>query len=60
MGMNDYAHGALEALVWILDLLEETEDLRRIRRQLERARDNLLAGASGSFRQLLMTGEGKL
>ena len=42
--MNDYAHGALEALAWTLNLLEETEDLGRIRRQLEGARDDLLAG----------------
>jgi hypothetical protein len=24
--MNDYAHGALEALAWTLNLSEETED----------------------------------
>jgi hypothetical protein len=42
--VNDYAHGALEALAWTLTLLEETEDLGRIRRQLEGARDDLLAG----------------
>lgn len=53
--MNDYAHGALEALAWTLNLLEETEDLGRIRRQLEGARDDLLAGVSVNFRQRLKT-----
>ena len=51
--MNDYAHGALEALAWALGLLEETGDLGRVRRQLEGARDSLLAGVSVNFRQRL-------
>jgi hypothetical protein len=58
--MNDYAHGALEALAWTLGLLEETEDLRCIRRQLEEARDDLLAGVSVNFRQRLRTRKRKL
>jgi hypothetical protein len=53
--VNDYAHGALEALAWALNLLEVTEDLGRIRRQLEGARDDLLAGVSVNFRQRLKT-----
>ena len=53
--MNDYVHGALEALAWTLGLLEETEDLGRIRRQLEGARDDLLSGVSLNFRQRLKT-----
>lgn len=36
--MNDYAHDALEALAWTLGLLEQTEDVPRIRRQVEGAR----------------------
>jgi hypothetical protein len=58
--MNDYAHGTLEALAWTLNLSEETEDLGRIRRQLEGARDDLLAGVTVSFRQRLMTHKRKL
>jgi hypothetical protein len=58
--MNDYAYGALEALAWTLDLLEETEDLGRIRRQLKGARDDLLAGATVNLRQRLMTRKRKL
>ena len=56
--MNDYAHGALEALTWTLNLLEETEDLGRIRRQLKGARDDLLAGVTVNLRQRLMTTRG--
>jgi hypothetical protein len=44
--MNDYAHGALEALARTLGLLEETEDIGRIRRQLGGTKDDLLAGVS--------------
>lgn len=51
--MNDYAHGALEALAWTLGLLDETQDLGRIRRQLEGARDDLLAGVTVNFRKRL-------
>jgi hypothetical protein len=51
--MNDYAHGALEALAWTFGLLQETEDLSRIRRQIEGAKDDLLAGVSINFRQRL-------
>jgi hypothetical protein len=58
--MNDYAHGALEALTWTLNLLEETDDLGRIRRQHEGARDDLLAGVTVNFRQRLMTRKRKL
>jgi hypothetical protein len=47
--MNDYAHGALEALAWTLGLLEETEEVGRMRRQLEGARDDLLAGVYINF-----------
>ena len=54
-GMNDYAHGALETLVWVLNLLEGTNDTARIRRQVEGARDDLLAGVSVNFRQRLKT-----
>ena len=46
--MNDYAHGALEALARALGLLEETGDLGRVRRQIDGARDDLLAGVSAS------------
>jgi hypothetical protein len=53
--MNDYAHSALEELAWTLNLLEETEDLWRIRRQLEGARDDMLAGVTVNLRQRLMT-----
>jgi hypothetical protein len=58
--MNDYAHGALETLAWTLNLLEETEDIGRIRRQRERARDDLLAGVTVNLRQRLMTRKRKL
>ena len=58
--MNDYAHGALEALAWTLNLLEETEDLGRIRRQLKGARDDPLAGVTVNLRQRLMTRKRKL
>jgi len=58
--MNDYAHGALEALAWTLNLLEETEDIGRIRRQREGARDDLLAGVTVNLRQRLMTRKRKL
>lgn len=51
--MNDYAHGAPEALAWTLNLLEEAEDFGRIRRQLEEARDDLLAGVTVNLRQRL-------
>ena len=51
--MNDYAHGALEALAWTLGLLEQTEEISRIRRQVEGARDDLLAGVTVNFRQRL-------
>jgi len=57
--MNDYAHGAPEALAWTLNLLEP-EDLGRIRRQLEEARDDLLAGVTVNLRQRLMTRKRKL
>jgi hypothetical protein len=50
--VNDYAHGALEALAWVLNLLEETNDTARIRRQVEGARDDLLAGVSVNFRPM--------
>ena len=58
--MNDYAHGALEALAWTLNLLEETKDLGHIRRQLEGARDDLLASVAVYFRQRLMTRKTRL
>ncbi len=48
--MNDYAHGPLEALAWVLGPLEETEDPHRLRRNLEGARDDLLSGVSVNFR----------
>jgi len=57
--MNDYAHGALEALAWTLNLFEETEDLGRVR-QLEGARDDLLAGVTVNFRQRLKRRKRKL
>jgi hypothetical protein len=53
--MNDYAHGALEALAWTLNLSQETEELGRIRWQLEGARDDMLAGVTVNLRQRLMT-----
>lgn len=58
--MNDYAHGAPEALAWTLNPLEEAEDFGRIRRQLEEARDDLLAGVTVNLRQRLMTRKRKL
>ena len=58
--MNDYAHGAPEALAWTLNLLEEVEDFGRIRRQLEEARDDLLAGVTVNLRRRLMTRKRKL
>ena len=58
--MNDYAHGALEALAWALNLLEETEDLGRTRRQLEGTRDDLLASVAVYFQQRLMARKTKL
>jgi hypothetical protein len=58
--MNDYVHGALEALAWTLNLLEETGDLGRIRRQLEGTRDDLLAGVTVNLRQRLMTRKRKI
>jgi hypothetical protein len=51
--MNDYANGALEALAWALNLLDQTDDVGRVRRQLEGARDDLLARVSVNFRQKL-------
>ena len=47
--MKDYAHGALEAVAWTLGLIEEGQDLRQLRRRLEDARDDLLAGVSVNF-----------
>jgi len=40
--MNDYVYGALEALAWVLGLIEDSDDVGRVRRQVERARDDLL------------------
>jgi len=51
--MNDFARGALEALAWVLNMLEDMEDPNRIRRQVEGARDDLLRGVSVDFRQRL-------
>ena len=48
--MNEYVHGALEALAWVLGLLQETEDFGRLRSQREGARDDLLAGVSVSVK----------
>jgi hypothetical protein len=58
--MNDYGHGALEALASTLGLLEETEELGRMRRQLEDAMDDLLAGVTVNLRRRLMTRKRKL
>jgi hypothetical protein len=49
--VNDYTRGALEALAWVLNLLGETNDTARIRRQVEGAWNDLLAGVSVNFRQ---------
>jgi len=51
--VNDYAHGALEALAWVLNLLDQTRDRGHLRRQVEGARDDLLAGVSVNFREKL-------
>jgi hypothetical protein len=32
--MNDYAHGALEALTWVLGVIEDSDDVGRVRRQV--------------------------
>jgi len=37
--MNDCAHGALEALAWVFGLIEDPDDVRRVRRQVEGARE---------------------
>jgi len=55
MRLNDYARGALEALAWILAMLEDGGDVGRIRRKVEGARDDLLRGISVDFRQRLRT-----
>jgi len=49
--LNDYARGALEALAWVLSLLDELQDPRMIRRQVEGARDDILRGSSIDFRE---------
>ena len=49
--LNDYARGALEALAWVLSLLDELQDPRVIRRQVEGARDDILRGSSIDFRE---------
>jgi len=53
--VNDYARGALEALAWILAMLDDGGDVGRIRRKVEGARDDLLRGISVDFRQRLRT-----
>jgi hypothetical protein len=51
--MNDYARGALEALAWVLGMIENGDASARLRRQLEGARDDLLRGVTLDFRQRL-------
>jgi hypothetical protein len=51
--MNDYARGALEALAWVLNMIEDGDEQVRIKRQVEGARDDLLRGVTLDFRQRL-------
>jgi hypothetical protein len=48
--LNDYARGALEAMAWFLGMLEDDAELGRVRREVEAARDDLLAGVTVDFR----------
>lgn len=49
--MNDRAGGAIEALAWVLTLLDRTENPDRLRREVASARDDLLQGVSVDFRE---------
>jgi hypothetical protein len=51
LAMNDRAAGAIEALAWILNLLERNPAPERLRSQVEAARDDLLQGVSVDFRE---------
>jgi hypothetical protein len=51
--MNDYARGALEALAWILGMINNSAALKAIRQEIEGARDDILNGAAVDFRRRL-------
>ena len=50
--MNDYARGALEALVWVESLLGRV-DPDQLKREVVGARGDLLAGLAVDFRDRL-------
>jgi hypothetical protein len=47
--LNDYARGALEALAWVMSILDEP----KVRCEIEGARDDILNGTSVDFRRRL-------
>lgn len=53
--MNDYAMGALEALCWAVQILDEAKDAKQARRAIEDARDDLISGIATDFRDRLRT-----
>lgn len=49
--LNDQAVGAIEALAWVLSLLDGHPSIERIRNEVASARDDLLQGVSVDFRE---------
>lgn len=49
--MNERCAGAIEALAWVLKVLDGVDDVVRIRRRIEGVRDQLLHGVAVDFGQ---------
>lgn len=47
--MNEYGRGAFEALCYISNLIEKTDDLKMIRREVEACIENIREGVSLDF-----------
>jgi len=48
--MNPRAEGAIEALAWVLHLLDNVDDISGMREAVSSAREDLLCGVSIDFR----------
>lgn len=53
--MNERCAGALEAIAWFKNLLDSTGDVRKVRREVEQVKDELLRGVAVDFRQRIVT-----
>ena len=51
--MKDYTQGALEALAWVQKMLNDGLPIEQIKREIRKAKEDILAGVAVDFKRKL-------